>query len=113
MIDLKFRYLKETPSMVRLKLSRDQAVVGVNFERLVDTEAFVKKKKRHACGLCEACQRTDNCGGCRSCSKAENTGTSGRLCIARRCQNLIPQYELKNGQVCDLVSTNDVESMSQ
>ena len=104
------RYLQDPPSMVRLRLSRDQSVVGVNCERLVDTDAFARRKNRVACGLCQGCDRTEECGECGPCKDDGNERR--RRCNAKRCLNLIPLYALKNGHHCDLV-TSERDSVKQ
>ena len=115
------RYLKpeERPSIVRLNISRDQSVVGVNCP--IDEARFVKRKRRARCGLCNGCRRTDDCGACSNC-RGECIKTSCKLrdvvyvssrsktsfrhnkqletftrntCHRRLCINLVEQYDVK------------------
>ena len=72
------RYLnpEERPSIVRLNISRDESVVGVNYP--IDEARFVKRKRRARCGLCNGCRRTDDCGACSNC-RGECIKTSCKL----------------------------------
>lgn len=85
------RYMSEKPSMFRLNISREQSVVGVNCENLIDETQFSKRKRRARCGLCEGCERTENCDICRNCAGAKVKKT----CEKRLCLNLVEQYDVK------------------
>ena len=67
---------EERPSIVRLNISRDESVVGVNYP--IDEARFVKRKRRARCGLCNGCRRTDDCGACSNC-RGECIKTSCKL----------------------------------
>ena len=88
------RYLnpEERPSIVRLNVSRDQSIVGINCPIDVDDARFVKRRRRARCGLCGGCRRTDDCGACSNCrGECQKTNCKLRLCI-----NLVEQYDVKD-----------------
>ncbi len=92
------RYMSEKPTMFRLNVSKDQSVVGVNCENLIDEAQFKKRKRRARCGLCEACQRMQNCDACQNCERRNATngdrGRGRKMCEKRRCIHLVEQYDV-------------------
>lgn len=87
------RYMKEKPSMVRLNISRDTSVVGVNCENLIDTNVFAKRKKRARCGICKGCEKTADCQVCKNCCTTK--GQRKRTCEQRQCINLVYHYDVR------------------
>lgn len=99
------RYMNpgERPSIVRLNVSRDQSVVGVNCP--IDEARYVKRKRRARCGLCNGCQRTDDCDACSNCrGECKKTRCKLRLCI-----NLVEQYDVKGDGVEGRETTEEAE----
>ncbi len=109
------RYLPDKPSVVKVRLDKERVVVGVNCNRLMDGDSFVKRKKRTRCGICESCELVSDCQNCAVCLSAEDGQKRRQLCLRRKCHNLVDQYQLKEGRTLGMdsssVSSEDSEEL--
>ena len=85
-------------NIVKIIISKEMSVVGVNCNELLDKELFQKRPRKTRCGLCFNCTSVDNCGKCKVCLNLLNT-SSNQICLKRSCNNPIELFELKKGQV--------------
>eukprot|EP00092_Neocalanus_flemingeri_P017433 GFUD01018857.1.p1 GENE.GFUD01018857.1~~GFUD01018857.1.p1 ORF type:complete len:357 (+),score=80.60 GFUD01018857.1:36-1073(+) len=85
-------------SIVKIIISKDASVVGVNCNQLLDKEVFEKKLRRTRCGLCFNCTSTESCGRCKVCINLTKT-SSKQICLKRSCNNPIELFELKKDHV--------------
>ena len=85
-------------SIVKIIISKDMSVVGVNCNQLLDEEVFEKRSRRTRCGLCFNCTLTENCGKCKVCMNFSKT-SSKQLCLKRSCNKPIELFELKKDHV--------------
>merc|ERR1719347_393500 len=93
-------------SVVKIIISKEVSVVGVNCNELLDKEVFVKRPRKTRCGLCFNCTSVENCGKCKVCTKLCSE-SSRQTCLKRSCNNPIELFELKKGDV----TTENIEDI--
>jgi len=85
-------------SIVKIIISKEMSVVGVNCNELLDKELFEKRPRKTRCGLCFNCTSVETCGKCKVCTKL-SSNSSKQICLKRSCNNPIELFELKKGNV--------------
>ena len=85
-------------SIVKIIISKEMSVVGVNCNELLDKELFEKRPRKTRCGLCFNCTSVETCGKCKVCINV-SSNSSKQICLKRSCNNPIELYELKKGNV--------------
>ena len=83
----------DAKSVVKIVISREVSVVGVNCNELLDKEMFRKRARKTRCGLCYNCTSVKDCGKCKGCRRPVP------LCLNRKCHKPVDLFELKKDQV--------------
>jgi len=87
--------VSDLDSVVRIDLSQDVSVLGLNCKELLSDEVFEKKARRQKCGVCFSCHADQNCGDCSAC-KSECDEKVKRKCLRRICHQAVDVFKVKH-----------------
>jgi len=94
-------------SIVKIIISKEMSVVGVNCNELLDKEVFEKRRRKTRCGLCFNCTSVESCGKCKVCVNLSQN-SSNQICLKRSCNNPIELYELKKSNCSTFLNAEEI-----